>query len=179
MCFDERNTERRARPFAARFSVWRTRRDRRTKPSFEAAIVVVLLLLAFLAEDELARIAHALALVRLRRPEFPDLGRDLADLLLIDARHQDLGGLRTLHLDSLRNGIGDVVAIAKLELEVGALHRGSIADARDLESLGAALGHAGDKIGHKCPRHAPHGARLLSVLAHRNLDAAFVELGND
>src|SRR6185437_3827816 len=47
-------------------------------------------LLAFLAEDELARIAHALALVRLWRPEPSDLSRDLADLLLVDAGHHDL-----------------------------------------------------------------------------------------
>src|SRR4051812_29200121 len=62
-----------------------------------------LLLLAFLAEDELARIADPLALVRLRRPELPDLGRNLPDLLLVDAGHDDLGRPRALHLDALWN----------------------------------------------------------------------------
>ncbi len=42
-----------------------------------------LLLLAFLAEDVLVGIFHALALVGLGLAEFADLGGDLADLLLV------------------------------------------------------------------------------------------------
>src|SRR6266511_1247876 len=111
------------------------------KLSFNAPIGLVLLLLALFAEDELARIAHALALVRLGRPELPDLGRDLANLLLVDAGYYDLRGLRAHDLNPLRNGIGDVVAIAKLELKIGALHRRPVAHAGDLELLGEALRH--------------------------------------
>src|SRR5438270_11489011 len=43
-----------------------------------------LLLLAFFAEDILAAILDALALVRLGLAPAADLGRDLADLLLVD-----------------------------------------------------------------------------------------------
>src|SRR4051812_11071872 len=53
-----------------------------------------LLLLAFLAEDEFACVFHALALIGFGRTERADLGGHLADLLLVDAGHHDLGRLR-------------------------------------------------------------------------------------
>src|SRR5512143_3324767 len=179
MCFEERYTDRRARPLAARFSVCRTRRERRRKLSFNPPIVLVLLLLTFLAVDVLTRVFHALALIGLRRPELPDLGRDLPDLLFVDAGDHDLGRLRAHDLDALGDREAHVMAVAELELEVRALHRGAIADAGDLELLGEAFRHAGHQIGDHGPRHAPHGTRLLGVLAHGDLDAALVELGHD
>src|SRR6185437_1629844 len=48
-----------------------------------------LLLLAFFAEDILAAVLDALALVRLGLAPAPNLGRDLADLLLVDAADLD------------------------------------------------------------------------------------------
>src|SRR5579884_2601549 len=42
-----------------------------------------------LAAHDLARIADALALVRLRRAHAPDVGRHLADQLLVDPLHVD------------------------------------------------------------------------------------------
>src|SRR5262245_27445708 len=119
MCREERNTDKRARPLAARLSVPRTRRDRREKLSFNAPMSIVpLLLLAFLAEDELARIFDAFALVGLRRPELPDLRGNLANLLLVDARNHDLRRLRADDLDTLRDRRGNIVAEAELKLEI-------------------------------------------------------------
>src|SRR4029450_1250791 len=179
MCREERNTDRRARPLAARLSVPRTRRDRRKKLSFNAPMsIVLLLLLAFLAEDELACIFDAFTLVGLRRSELPDLGGDLADLLLVDARNHDLRRLRADNLNTLRGGIGNIVAEAELKVEIGALHRGAVADARDLEPLVKALRYAGDQIGDESSPHAPHGAGFLGVLAHLDRDPALVELGH-
>src|SRR5512145_716120 len=111
MCREERNTVRRTRPFAARLSVPRTRRERRIKLSFNAPIAIVpLLLLAFLASDELARVLYPFALIGLWRPERPDFGGDLTHLLLVDARDHDLGRLRACDLNTLRDRIGDIVA---------------------------------------------------------------------
>src|SRR3954447_16788799 len=101
-----------------------------------------LLLLAFLAEDEFARILHALALVRLRLAKRPDLGRGLADLLRIDSRDDDLGRLRHHDRDALRNRIDDVVRIAELQLQILALQSGAIADTTDLKLALVALGDA-------------------------------------
>src|SRR5215470_241267 len=177
MCFDERNTDRRARPCDFRLSVWRTRCARRIEPSFRAPIS--LLLLAFLAQDELASIADALALVRLGRPELPDLGRDLTDLLLVDSGDHDLGRLGTYHLDTLGNGKGHVMAVAELELEARPLHRRAVTHAGDFELLGEALGDAGHQVRDQRPRHTPHGAGILRVLAQRDVDATILELGDD
>ena len=59
-----------------------------------------LLLLAFLAEDLLVGVFHALALVGLGLAELADLGGDLADLLLVDAGDDDLGRLRRCDRDA-------------------------------------------------------------------------------
>src|ERR1700688_3216919 len=99
MCSEERNTESRARVPAARLMVRRTRRVRRVPRSLTVAIVgsyrpscapsvslpacgggtrrrTRLILLALPAEDDLARILDALALVGLGRPIIADIRRD-------------------------------------------------------------------------------------------------------
>src|SRR5207302_205163 len=160
MCLEERNIESRARLPAARLMVRRTRAVRRSPRSLTVAIIGSyhlscatfalpckrwprLLLLALLAEDELAREFDALALIGFGRPVIADIRRDLADLLLVDARHHDLGRLRSHNRDALRNRMDDVVAIAEGDLQVLALHAGSIAHSRDLEAPLEALGDAG------------------------------------
>src|SRR5262245_41157232 len=95
MCLEERNTESRARPWAARLIPRRTFAVRRIVRSTTVAIVrLPSLLLAFLAEDVLVRIFHALALVGLGLAKRPDLGCDVPDLLVVDAAHHDLRRLR-------------------------------------------------------------------------------------
>src|SRR6476646_11954193 len=97
--------------------------------------VASLLLLAFLAEDELAGIFDALALIRLRRTQATDFRRDLPDLALVDTGNCDLDrpGRRDRH--ARRNRKRDVVAVAERQLQVLALHRRLIADAGDFQPL--------------------------------------------
>src|SRR5262249_61396984 len=81
----DRNTSRRGRSALPRI-LPRTRRCRRRR----ASLVVRLGTLAHLSADVLALVADALALVRLGRPDLPDLGCRLADDLLVDAAGDDL-----------------------------------------------------------------------------------------
>src|SRR5215510_8571507 len=143
MCLPERCTDSRTRPAALSRMARRTRALRRSALSRRGFIVELpSLLLAFLAEDVLAGVLDALALVRLGRPIVANLGGHLADLLLVDAGHHDLGGLRRRDRDALRDRIVDLVAVAELKLQALALHRGAIADAADLQPPLETLGHA-------------------------------------
>src|ERR1700681_389291 len=149
MCLEERNIESRARLPAARLMVRRTRAVRRSPRSLTVAIigsyrpscttlspvphptlplagegqrrVSRLLLLALLAEDKLARVFDALALIGFGRPVIADIRRDLADLLLVDAGHHDLGRFGSYNRDAVGNRMDDVVAVAEGDLQVLAL----------------------------------------------------------
>src|ERR1700758_4912482 len=88
MCFDERKTERRGRLFPARRKFVRTRRRRRRKSSW-ALSDIGLLLLAFLAANNLVRVFDAFSLVGFGRTKGADLGGDLADALTVGAAHRD------------------------------------------------------------------------------------------
>src|SRR5689334_12699776 len=83
----------------------RTRRRRRSKRESLA----ILLLLPFLAEDVLAAVGDAFALVGLGLAPAADLGGKLADGLLVDARNFDRGLVRRLHLEAFRHVEVDVV----------------------------------------------------------------------
>src|SRR6476469_1079360 len=111
MCFDERVTTRRGRSAVpATFLRPRTCRRRRdlTRPAvcllFFSEIAMSLTSLSDLAADVLARVAHALALVRLGLAQLADLGGGLTDELLVDALDAELG--RTL--DGERAAVGGV-----------------------------------------------------------------------
>src|SRR5436305_316135 len=125
MCLPERNTERRGRSDLA--PIWWRVRDWRFLKR-----LVILLLLAFLAADIFAFIAHALALVGLRRAIAANLGGDLADQLLVDAGNRNHGRLFGDDGDAGRDRIGHVMAEAELQVQDLALYRGAIADALDL-----------------------------------------------
>src|SRR5690606_17411840 len=75
--------------------------------------------LSGLAADVLACVLDALALVRLRLAQLADVGRDLADGLLVDPLHRQLR--RGLHRegDALGSVDGDRVRVAEVELELG------------------------------------------------------------
>src|SRR5688572_23447821 len=90
-------------------------------------------LLGFLANDVLAGVLHALALVGLRRTETADLGSDFTDLLLVRAGHEDLGLGRSRDGDAVRGLEQHRVREPEREVQVLALHRGTIADADQLE----------------------------------------------
>src|SRR5689334_2165677 len=164
MCRPERNTDNRGRPAALIFRWWRTRCWRRARGDLLACgISWSLLLLAFLAEDLLAQIHHALALVGLRLAVAADFSRDLADPLLVRAGDQDRGRLLALDLDVRGDRKIDVVAIAQLQRQGFALHRGAIADAADIQRLAVALRDAGERVAHQVAGRAPHHARLLGT----------------
>src|SRR6266545_2080250 len=73
--------------------------------------------LPHLAADVLALVTDALALVRLGRAHLANLGRDLADLLLVDALDDDLRGYGHLEADALRRVDDDGMRVADVELE--------------------------------------------------------------
>src|ERR1700749_2829632 len=131
MCLEERNTDSRARPLVTFLIVPRTRLLRRVACFLGSAIAGLLLLLAFLAEDELTSVLHALALVGLGLAEPANFGRDLADLLFVDPGHHHFGGLGRGNRDAFGNRVDHVVAVAERDLQVLALHRSAIADAAD------------------------------------------------
>src|SRR5712691_332413 len=156
MCRDERNTDSLARPFAAWRSLKRTRWRRRRNSSSGLLDMVALLLLAFLAADRLVTVFDPLALIGLGRAERADLGGDLADPLAIGAAHCDRGRPLAGDPHILRDRVGDLVAVAELQGQGIALHRGAIADAVDIEVAGEAGGDAGDHVVDQRPRRAPH-----------------------
>src|SRR5947209_19125347 len=134
MCFDERCTESRTLDPAADLTARRTLAWRRATALRSCAINSSRsFLLAFLAEDVLARVLDSLALVRLGRPERADLGRDLPDLLPVDAADHDLGRARRHDRDALRNRVADVVTESEREVQVLALHRRAVAHAAHLQ----------------------------------------------
>src|SRR5579871_4628617 len=193
MCLEERKTDSRGRPPPARLTVRRIRAVRLSPRSLTVDIVgssslqarcslpqaARSLLLALLAEDELARKLDALALVRLRRPVAADLGGNLADLLLVDAGHDDLGRLGGHDRDPVGDWIDDIMAVAERDLQVLALHRRAITYARDLQPPLEAFGDAGHHVGDERTGSPPQGARELALVARIDLDAIRADLGGN
>src|SRR5262249_7149125 len=99
-----------------------------------------------LATDELALLADALALVWLRRPHPADLCGRLADDLLVDPANDDLCRRRHLERDAFARLDLHGVRVADLELEIGSGHRGTVANALNLEALLEALRDALDHV---------------------------------
>src|SRR5580704_2487912 len=85
-----------------------------------------LLLLAFLAADVFLDVLDALALIGFRRPVRADLGGDLADALAVGAADRDQGRALAGDLDVLWDRVGNVVAVAELQVERAPLHRRAI-----------------------------------------------------
>src|SRR6266849_8877192 len=121
---------------------------RRRLEIFLSSMARSLLLLRFFQCDDLAGVAHALALVGLRRLVRADLGSDLADPLAIDALDDDLGLRRRLRLHALGQQVHDRVREAEREIQLVALRLRTVADADErealLEALAYALHHVGD-----------------------------------
>src|SRR6478672_11101582 len=145
----ERKTVRRGRSATPR-TFARTRRWRRRRPS----LTVRLGTLAHLSPHVLAFVTDALALVRLGRAHLADLGGRLADHLLVRPLDEDLRWRRHLEGDAGARLDRHGVRVADAELEVGALERGAVTDALDLELLLEALRDALDHVRHERPRQA-------------------------
>src|SRR5262245_41550320 len=133
-------------------------------------------LLGFLQGDFFAGVAHALALVGLRRTERADLRGDLADALLVGALDQDLGLGRHRDGDAFRGLEHDRVREAERQVEVLAGERGAIADTDQLQLLLVALA---DALHHVVEKRA-RGTRGAAVLALDGaLDLAALDLDLD
>src|SRR6266550_6392005 len=145
----DRNTARRGRSVVP-LTRLRTRRWRLTRASAVRTAIVPLLLLpglAGLAQDALAGVADALALVGLGLADLADVGRHLADQLLVGPPDGDAGRGRNLEGDPLGGIDVDGVGEAEGQFDlVGALGRGPVADADDLEVAGETVGDADDHV---------------------------------
>src|SRR4029079_10303878 len=105
---------------------------------------LLLTCLSDLAADLLTLIADALALVGVALPQATDVGRYLADLLLVDSGDRELR--RRLHRerDALRGGDQHRVAVSQGELQVASLGHHAVTDTEDLHFDGVAVGDSGD-----------------------------------
>src|SRR5690606_15533058 len=116
----------------------------------------------------LARVPDTFAVVRIGRAQGPDVGGDLADRLLVDATHRDLGRFRSDDGDAGRgldhHGVGETEA----ELERRALHLATEADAVDLEILHVAFRHTGDGVGQQRTGQAVLSTLIARVAAARD-----------
>src|SRR6266542_5048747 len=122
--------------------------------------------LAGLAADDLARIADALALVRLGLAGGPDARGDLADELLVDPDHGHPRRILELEADPLGRLDLDRMAVAQVELQLVAHLLGAVAHAGDLEALAIAGRDAGDHVGDQRPGEA------VKLLVHLRLGRA-------
>src|SRR3546814_362084 len=134
-------------------------------------------LLGFLTNDVLAGVLHALALVRLRRTEAADLGRNLAHALLVGTGDHDLGLGRGADRDPVRGLEQHRVRKAQRQVQVLALHRGAVTDADQLELALEAFGHAMHHVGDDRAQGAGDGD-LLGI-AGRQLRLAILDLDID
>src|SRR3546814_18260439 len=98
-----------------------------------------------------------------------DFGRELPDLLLVEAADLDRGLIGSLDLEAFGHVKIDIVAVAKLQLQRPALRRGAIADAGDVEPPGKARGHTFDQVRSQRTLHAPEGARSLGEIGERRV----------
>src|SRR6476661_4426997 len=187
MCFDERVTTRRGRSAVPdTFLRPRTCRRRRdlTRPAvcllFFSEIAMSLTSLSDLAADVLARVAHALALVRLGLAQLADLGGGLADELLVDALDAELG--RTVHGegDSFGGVERDRVRVAELELQLGRpLRQDAVTHAHDLELLLVAVGDTDDHVVDQRAGEAVESLALPLVVRTLDVEDAVVLLDRD
>src|SRR6266550_1601385 len=162
----DRNTARRGRSVVP-LTRLRTRRWRLTRASAVRTAIVPLLLLpglAGLAQDALAGVADALALVGLGLADLADVGRHLADELLVGPPDGDTGGARDLEGDPVGGVDVDGVRETEGQLDlVGPLGGGPVADADDLELPREPVGHPDHHVVDQRPGEAVEGAVLPLV----------------
>src|SRR6185437_8074383 len=99
-----------------------------------------------LAADDLTRVANALALVRVGLAQLADVGRGLADQLLVDAGDREPRGRVDGERDAVRRRDHHGVAEPERELQRAALERDAVTDAVDLEPLLVASGDADEDV---------------------------------
>src|SRR5688500_12179432 len=189
MCFDDRWTTRRGRS-AVPLTFLRRRKWRRalaTRRLVEMSLptglrfvtvdsLMSLTRLSDLAADLLARVPHALALVRVGLAQLADVGGNLTDQLLVDTGDGEAG--RGLHRegDALGGLDLDGVGVTERELELRALERDAVTDAVDLHLLFVTLGHTDDHVVHERARQAVERAVAALVVRALDLERAVLSL---
>src|SRR5581483_2925282 len=128
-----------------------------------------------LLPHELVLVPDALALVGLGLADLPDVRRDLSDGFLVVAPHHDLRGGGDLELDALGSLDDDRVREPHGKLEVLPLHRGTVADTDDLQSLLVAPGHALHHVGDEGSGEAVQAAVARLVARTFDPDRAVLE----
>src|SRR5262245_29800409 len=123
--------------------------------------------LSDLALNALFYVLDALALVRLRRAEAPNLGRGLTQELLVDAL-EDENVLVDLRRDPVGERVVDRVRVAEREHDRLALDLGAVTDPVDLELALETLAHALYQVGRQRARKAMFGPRLARVVRPRH-----------
>src|SRR5688500_8363538 len=126
MCLLERNPDTPAGSWASLRRAERARRRRRRKRS--TGLTMALLLVAFLAQDDLVVVADALALVGLGLAERAQLGGDLPDPLAVGAGDRVRGRGVADQLDVVRVRVLDVVDVAESENDAIDVICGAAAD---------------------------------------------------
>src|SRR5229473_3772761 len=124
--------------------------------------------LACLAANLLAPVHDALALVRLGRPKPSDVSGDLADGLLFDARHGELGLVLDVDSYALGRLELDGVRVAEAERDLIALLGDAVADSDQLEVLGVALVDPDDHVRDQAADEAVQ--RTVLVVVRRPLE---------
>src|SRR5262249_30611119 len=124
--------------------------------------------LAFLAAYRFVFVADALTLVRFRLAGRPDLGRELADLLLVGALDDDRGRVGQLDGHAIGRGHRDGVGVPDGEDDRLLVHAGLVADALDLEALFVTRGDALDHVGDQAAGQAVQRAVETLVVGPRN-----------
>src|SRR4051794_31672311 len=119
--------------------------------------------LAGLAAYDLAGVADTLALVGLGLALRADACRDVADQLLVDARHREAGRGLDLERDAGGRLNLDRMAVAQVELQLLADELGTVPHAGDLEALAVPGRDAGDHVGHQRAGQSVQLARALVV----------------
>src|SRR5688572_18256474 len=176
MCVRERNTARRGRSAVPAIFV-RTRACRAMRcavldvcaiPSLLLGLRADLAGLACLAADVLARVLHALRLVRVGDAPAADVRGDLADHFLVHPGDAELRRRLDGERDAGRGLDLDRVREAQGEHELLALEHGAETRAADLQVLVIARRHARDHVREQRARQAVQRTRLLRVVRARD-----------
>src|SRR5438270_10483150 len=137
-------------------------------------LTVALFFLRLLDHNPLADVANALALVRLGWTVGPNLGRDLPDLLLVDALDHDLRLQRRFDLHTLGHPVHHRMRKTQRQIEFVARGLGAISDADQRELLFVTVDHALDHICDQSAQGAVHRTYLsVDRLEHQRVAVLF------
>src|SRR6478735_1741303 len=175
---DQAGTQRRATELLAEPKVTATASGALALGALDDHCHGLLTSLSDLAADLLARIAHALALVRVGLAQLADVCGNLANLLLVDALDRESGRVLDGEGNALRRLDGDRVAVAEGELEVTALGGHAVTGAVDLHLLLITLGHTEHHVGDQRAGQAVQRARGALVVGPLDLDGALIGPGH-